>query len=107
MAGIQASCPERAMRDPRPDLEPLGPRLRGDERREMPRGARVRATKPGSVPPGPAGVVLVNTLFWKILVTRVNGKMRGRKRSFGCRAASVSDGQQSPIFFAQGDYRVR
>src|SRR5262249_43193805 len=29
----------------------------------------------GGVPPGPAGIVLVSTLFWKILVTRVNGKM--------------------------------
>src|SRR6266702_1959901 len=66
------------------------------------------ATTPGGgVPPGPAGVVLVNTLFWKILVTRVNGKMRGCKQSFGSAAASVSDGQQSPIFFVHGDYGVR
>src|SRR5262245_16839707 len=28
------------------------------------------------VPPGRSGVVLVNTLFWKILVTRVKRKMR-------------------------------
>src|SRR5262249_52790757 len=42
----------------------------------MPRGgARAHATKAQGVPPGPAGIVLMNTLFWKILVTRVNGKM--------------------------------
>jgi hypothetical protein len=51
-------------------------------------------------------MVLVNTLFWKILVTRVNGKMWGASEVFGCAAASVSDGQQSPIFFVQGGYRV-
>jgi hypothetical protein len=30
---------------------------------------------PSGVPPGPAGAVLVNTFFWKILVTRVNEKI--------------------------------
>src|SRR6516162_5066368 len=37
---------------------------------------RVRSKKPdGGIPPGPAGAVLVNTLFSKILVTRVNRKI--------------------------------
>src|SRR5262245_58809428 len=31
---------------------------------------------PSGVPPGPAGAVLVNTFFWKILVTRVNRNFR-------------------------------
>jgi hypothetical protein len=35
---------------------------------------------PSGVPPEPAGVVLLNTFFWKILVTRVNGKMREASR---------------------------
>jgi hypothetical protein len=32
------------------------------------------------LPPGHSGVVSVNTLFWKILVTRVKRKMRAGKR---------------------------
>jgi hypothetical protein len=40
------------------------------------RGLRPRNKKPGAVSrPGRPGVVLVNTLFWKILVTRVKRKM--------------------------------
>src|SRR5262249_35067373 len=40
-------------------------------------GARVRATKkPAAAPAGPARAVLVNTFFWKILVTRVNRNFR-------------------------------
>src|SRR5262249_51353069 len=59
-----------------PSLHPWGGRFDASFRifRER-HGAR--ATKiPSGVPPGPAGVVLVNTFFWKILVTRVNGKIR-------------------------------
>jgi hypothetical protein len=38
--------------------------------------SRPRNKKPGAVSrPGRPGVVLVNTLFWKILVTRVKRKM--------------------------------
>src|SRR5262249_32411988 len=38
--------------------------------------SRPRNKKPGAVSrPGHSGVVLVNTLFWKILVTRVKRKM--------------------------------
>src|SRR5262249_40592830 len=43
---------------------------------------RARNKTGGGVPPGPAGIVLVSTLFWKILVTRVNGKMRGAQAGF-------------------------
>src|SRR5262249_7575344 len=40
-------------------------------------GARARATKnPATAPAGPADAVLVNTFFWKILVTRVNKNFR-------------------------------
>src|SRR5262249_57647998 len=35
----------------------------------------------GGIPPGPAGAVLMNTLFSKILVTRVNRKICGGLRS--------------------------
>jgi hypothetical protein len=39
--------------------------------------ARGRATKNPArgIPPGPSGAISVNTLFWKILVTRVNREM--------------------------------
>src|SRR6266511_3914981 len=47
------------------------------------------ATTPGGgVAPGPAGVVLMNTLFWKILITRVNGKMRVPEADIGARPSS-------------------
>src|SRR5262249_32533354 len=40
-------------------------------------GARARAKKkPATAPAGPADAVLVNTFFWKILVTRVNKNFR-------------------------------
>jgi hypothetical protein len=37
--------------------------------------ALARAKKPATASAGPAGAVLVNTFFWKILVTRVNEKI--------------------------------
>jgi hypothetical protein len=45
------------------------------------RGLRARNKKPGrGIPPGRLGAVSVNTLFWKILVTRVKRKVS----EFGC-----------------------
>src|SRR5262249_13961747 len=57
-----------------------------------------RATKiPSGVPPGPAGVVLVNTFFWKILVTRVNGKIRGASGFDHIRLKSSSAKADDPV----------
>jgi hypothetical protein len=44
------------------------------------RRSRARNKKPATAPAAPAGAVLVNTFFWKILVTRVNGKIRDASR---------------------------
>src|SRR6516164_1205068 len=44
------------------------------------------------VPPGRLGAVLVNTLFWKILVTRVKRKMRRKKNMTPDRPSAASAG---------------
>jgi hypothetical protein len=44
------------------------------------RRSRMRNKKPGPRYPGTVGVISVDILFSKILVTRVNRKMRRQKR---------------------------
>jgi hypothetical protein len=54
-------------------------------------GGCIRTTKkPERISPGLLGAALLNTLFWKILVTRVNGKSEARRDypSYGRHARS-------------------
>jgi hypothetical protein len=46
-----------------------------ETRRTRPRHALARQETRRGIPPGPSGAISVNTLFWKILVTRVNREM--------------------------------
>src|SRR5262245_15161687 len=59
------------------------------------RGSHARSKKPGAGPPGPVGASLVSTLFWKILVTRVNWKNARRRSSriSRCRVVLSSHGE--------------
>jgi hypothetical protein len=42
-----------------------------EARRTRPRHAVAQQKTRRGIPPGPSGAISVNTLFWKILVTRV------------------------------------
>src|SRR5262249_12784991 len=61
------------------------------------RRSRTRNKKPATAPAGPAGTVSVNTFFWKILVTRVNGKIRGARGFDHIRLKSSSAKADDPV----------
>src|SRR5262249_32954114 len=60
----------------------------GTPARRRPRAGNKKAGS--AVPPVPADAILVSTLFWKILVTRVNGKYAAHAGSSGSRRGRAS-----------------